>query len=138
METVVPGAPSKVLTIWGPSNHQLVHNTPGTYFLFKGVDIYEPMQKADAIVAAGFPGILFASFQGMFAVISPAIISGAFTDRLRLFPFKLFACLWIVLVYAPLGYGAVAGRLYWVPGTLLGGLWSMRRQDSLHLVPCSF
>ena len=37
----------------------------GTYFLFKGVDIYEPMQKADAIVAAGFPGILFASFQGI-------------------------------------------------------------------------
>ena len=88
----------------------------GTYFLFKGVDIYEPMQKADAIVAAGFPGILFASFQGMFAVISPAIISGAFTDRLRLFPFKLFACLWIVLVYAPLGYWKWGGGWTFVLG----------------------
>ena len=88
----------------------------GTYFLFKGVDIYEPMQKADAIIAAGFPGILFASFQGMFAVISPAIISGAFTDRLRLFPFKLFACLWIVLVYAPLGYWKWGGGWTFVLG----------------------
>lgn len=77
---------------------------PATFFMFKGVDVYEPLQKADSIVAAGFPGILFACYQGMFAVISPAIISGAFTDRLRLFPYQLFVVLWIVLVYCPVGF----------------------------------
>eukprot|EP00931_Biecheleriopsis_adriatica_P060220 TRINITY_DN36144_c0_g1_i3.p1 TRINITY_DN36144_c0_g1~~TRINITY_DN36144_c0_g1_i3.p1 ORF type:complete len:518 (-),score=82.18 TRINITY_DN36144_c0_g1_i3:33-1559(-) len=78
--------------------------SPWTFFLFNGVDVYQPLQKADAVLSSGFPGILFATFQGMFAVISPAIISGAFAGRLHTFTFALFACLWIVLVYAPMGY----------------------------------
>merc|ERR1712137_1500039 len=41
---------------------------------------------------------------GMFAVISPAIISGAFADRLHFRPYTLFICLWFTFVYAPLGF----------------------------------
>ena len=47
------------------------------------------------------PGLVFAGYQGMFAVITPALMTGAFADRLRFAPYLAFVALWIVLVYAP-------------------------------------
>eukprot|EP00933_Yihiella_yeosuensis_P034672 TRINITY_DN28154_c0_g2_i1.p1 TRINITY_DN28154_c0_g2~~TRINITY_DN28154_c0_g2_i1.p1 ORF type:complete len:524 (+),score=82.84 TRINITY_DN28154_c0_g2_i1:168-1574(+) len=77
---------------------------PFTYFMWHHVDIYEPLQKADAVVAADFPGMIFAGFQGMFAVISPAIISGAFAQRLHFWPFMFLIVYFNLVVYAPLGF----------------------------------
>lgn len=77
---------------------------PGTYFMLRGVNVYHPLQRAGAVVAPGFPGMLFMAFQGMFAVITPALISGAFVDRMRFLPYLVFIGIWLFLVYAPLGY----------------------------------
>jgi ammonium transporter, Amt family len=48
------------------------------------------------------PHMLFAMFQMMFAVITPALITGAFAERMKFSAFVLFSLLWSTLVYAPL------------------------------------
>ena len=48
------------------------------------------------------PQGLFAAFQMMFAVITPALITGAFVERVRFKSFLLFSLLWATLVYDPL------------------------------------
>jgi Amt family ammonium transporter len=64
--------------------------------------------------AGGIPFILFASFQLMFAAITPALITGAFAERKRFASFVLFTILWSVLVYAPVAHWvwAADGWLY--------------------------
>jgi ammonium transporter, Amt family len=62
--------------------------------------------------AATIPHMAFAGFQMMFAVITPALITGAFVERVRFKAFLLFAALWATLVYAPVAH--------WVWG--VGGL----------------
>ena len=67
------------------------------------------------------PHGLFAAFQMMFAVITPALITGAFVERVRFKSFLLFSLLWATLVYDPLvPLGLGTGRLaetiwaYWI------------------------
>ena len=48
------------------------------------------------------PHTLFAAFQMMFAVITPALITGAFVERVKFKGFLLFSLLWTTLVYDPL------------------------------------
>ena len=43
-------------------------------------------------------------FQGMFAIITPALISGALAERIRFWPFMIFSLLWITVVYCPLAH----------------------------------
>ncbi len=54
--------------------------------------------------AQTIPPIVFIAFQLMFAVITPALITGATADRWKFGPFVLFIGLWAVLVYAPLAH----------------------------------
>jgi len=48
------------------------------------------------------PHGLFAAFQMMFAVITPALITGAFVERIKFKSFLLFSLLWATLIYDPL------------------------------------
>ena len=50
------------------------------------------------------PGLAFMAFQLMFAVITPALITGAFAERKRFKAFVLFSLLWATLVYDPLAH----------------------------------
>ena len=59
--------------------------------------------------SATVPHILFMMYQGMFAVITPALISGAFAERMKFSAYALFTLLWATLVYDPLAH--------WVWGT---------------------
>ncbi len=54
-------------------------------------------------------------FQGMFAIITPALISGALAERIRFGPYCLFILLWVVLVYCPLAHWVWA--MNWWDGT---------------------
>jgi ammonium transporter, Amt family len=58
--------------------------------------------KPYAAYAKTIPHELFASFQMMFAVITPALITGAFVERVKFKGFLLFSLLWATLVYDPL------------------------------------
>jgi Amt family ammonium transporter len=51
--------------------------------------------------AASIPHSVFMIFQCMFAVITPALITGAFAERVRFAPFLAFSLLWAILVYNP-------------------------------------
>jgi ammonium transporter, Amt family len=50
------------------------------------------------------PGILFAAFQGLFAVITGALISGAIADRARFGAWVVFVAVWTLVVYAPVAH----------------------------------
>ncbi len=54
--------------------------------------------------APTIPHLLFFLFQLMFAIITPALISGATAERLRFTAFLLFIVLWSILVYIPLAH----------------------------------
>jgi Amt family ammonium transporter len=53
--------------------------------------------------------MLFMMFQGMFAVITPALILGAFAERIKFGPFCLFSALWLLLVYCPVAHWVWGG-----------------------------
>ncbi len=50
------------------------------------------------------PHLLFMIFQGMFAVITPALIIGAFAERMKFSSFLLFTVAWLFLVYFPVAH----------------------------------
>ncbi|RWX50845.1 ammonium transporter [Candidatus Electrothrix marina] len=51
--------------------------------------------------ATTIPQTVFMIYQCMFAVITPALITGAFAERVKFLPFAIFSLLWAVLVYNP-------------------------------------
>lgn len=55
------------------------------------------------------PHLLFMMFQGMFAIITVALITGAFAERMRFSAFVLFSLLWATLIYDPLAHWAWGG-----------------------------
>ena len=58
-------------------------------------------------LAPTVPATAFAAFQLMFAVITPALIAGAFAERVRFAGYVLFVAVWSLVVYAPLAHGAL-------------------------------
>jgi Amt family ammonium transporter len=60
------------------------------------------------------PHLLFMAYQGMFAIITPALISGAYAERMKFSAYCLFTFLWATLVYDPIAHWV------WGPGGWLG------------------
>ncbi len=52
-------------------------------------------------VSGSIPESVFLAFQMTFAVITPALIVGAFVERVKFFPVLIFSALWLLVVYAP-------------------------------------
>lgn len=69
--------------------------------------------------ADNIPHLAFMTFQGMFAIITPALISGAFAERMRFGAFLLFMLLWSTFVYSPICHWV------WGSGGWLGGLGAL-------------
>jgi Amt family ammonium transporter len=63
----------------------------------------------DLLEEATIPEFLFVSFQGMFAVITPALIVGAFAERIKFRGFLLFSVLWALVIYNPLAHWVWGG-----------------------------
>lgn len=61
-----------------------------------------------SVYGLGIPHLLFASFQMMFAIITPALITGAFAERAKFGPFLLFTALWSLIVYVPVAHWVFA------------------------------
>jgi ammonium transporter, Amt family len=64
------------------------------YFFLKGIDTN--------IMDAGIPEYVFSMFQGKFAIITPALIAGAFAERVSFKAYCFFIAIWGLLVYNPL------------------------------------
>lgn len=60
--------------------------------------------SGDAAVATTIPESVFLMFQMTFAIITPALITGAFADRMKFSALVVFNLLWSVLVYSPVAH----------------------------------
>jgi Amt family ammonium transporter len=83
------------------------------------------MNEAHSL-AASIPESVFMTFQMTFAIITPALITGAFADRMKFSAMLLFMGLWLILVYAPIahsvwggGYISTFGVLDFAGGTVV-------------------
>lgn len=69
-------------------------------------------------LAPTVPQMLFVIFQATFAMITPALISGTFAERMRFPAFALFMVLWSTLIYAPLAHWVWGGGWIGTMGAL--------------------
>src|SRR5476651_1490248 len=95
---------------FGNSIHGVIGD-PRTFFMMKGM-----LGNATWKLAPTIPLVLFAMFQLKFAVITPALITGAFAERIRFNSYIIFICLFSVFIYAPLAHWT------WHPDGLLSKL----------------
>ncbi len=72
---------------------------PFTYFMFNGVGL-----NINAALAPSIPLLLFATFQLKFAIITPALITGSFAERVRFKAYLLFICVFSIFIYCPLAH----------------------------------
>ncbi len=84
---------------------------PRTFFMMK-----DTLGNVSWSLMPTVPLILFAMFQLKFAVITPALITGAFAERIKFNSYLLFLCLFMVFIYTPLAHAT------WHPEGLLFGL----------------
>jgi Amt family ammonium transporter len=89
---------------------------PLTYFLLDGVTVADGWKPVDG-VTLGISQQTFMVFQMMFAIITPALIIGAFAERMKFVAFMLFVALWSLLVYSP-----VAHWVWYGPDSTIFGL----------------
>lgn len=85
--------------------------SPSTFFMMKGMlgnNVWPGMPTV--------PIALFAMFQLKFAVITPALITGAFAERVRFNSYLIFITLFMIFIYAPLAHAT------WHPSGLLAGI----------------
>jgi Amt family ammonium transporter len=86
------------------------------YFLLNGI-------TPDS-VSGTIPTYVFVMFQGMFAIITPALMLGAFAERMRFGPYMVFIAVWVLLVYCPLAHMVWGGGMIsqWGAIDFAGGL----------------
>lgn len=90
-----------------------VLGSPATYFMFKDIG------AALADDESGIPKTIDAMFQLKFAIITPALISGAFAERINFKAYLLFITLFCIFIYAP------ACHMEWGDNGLLGTKWGV-------------
>ena len=96
---------------FGPDLGGIVGNT--SFFFLRGV-----LGTASS-VAPTIPQMLFVAYQATFAIITPALISGTFAERMRFPAFAFYMLLWSTLIYNPLAHWVWGGG--WI-GTQVGAL----------------
>ena len=106
-----------VTVLWMVVGYSLAFTEGNGYFggfsrvFLNGMDL-----GATNALAATIPESVFMMFQMTFAIITPALIAGAFADRMKFSAMMLFMTLWSLLVYSPIAHAV------WGPGGFLGGL----------------
>ena len=101
------------ITING-EHYGLIGN-PTTYLFFNNVGVLPHSKMASTV-----PFILFALFQMKFAVITPALITGSFAERVRFISYLLFMVLFSLIIYTPLCH------MVWHPDGLLNKYFGVK------------
>ena len=83
--------------VYAPSPGGIIGGLNWTFF--NGVPINKSLDYAPTI-----PGVTFATYQMMFAVITPLLITGAFAERLKGSAFFVFIIAWSIFIYYPLAH----------------------------------
>ena len=115
---IIIGLVTVIWVLWGyslafgPDVGGVVGNL--SWFGLKGVGLSPSPDYASTI-----PHQAFMIFQGMFAIITPALITGAFAERMKFSALLVFIALWSTLVYSPLAHWV------WGSGGWLGNLGAL-------------
>ena len=113
-----------VTVLWTILGYSLAFGEGGAYLgdmsrlLAKGMGWEAPftLGSGESAVATTIPEVVFFMFQMTFAIITPALITGAFADRMKFSAMLWFMGLWSVLVYSPIAHWV------WAPSGWLFGL----------------
>ena len=115
------GAAALVSVLWMILGYSLAFkaNSNPTLNQFIGDFSYlflQPM-KVDSL-SGTIPESVFMLFQMTFAIITPALIAGAFADRMKFSAFLWFIGLWLILVYCPIAHMVWGGGILFTMGAL--------------------
>jgi Amt family ammonium transporter len=113
-----------VTILWTVLGYSLAFSDGSAYigdlskFLANGVGWEGPFTLGTGASAVAFtiPEVVFFMFQMTFAIITPALITGAFADRMKFSAMLWFMGLWSILIYAPIAHWV------WAPSGWLFGL----------------
>jgi ammonium transporter, Amt family len=83
--------------VFGPTQGGIIGGLDHVFY--NGVKVHEGYG-----VNVTIPGVTFATYQMMFAVITPLLISGAFAERMKYSAFFIFAIAWSLFIYFPLAH----------------------------------
>jgi Amt family ammonium transporter len=83
--------------VFGPTQGGIIGGLD--HIFYNGVNIHEGFG-----INVTIPGVTFATYQMMFAVITPLLIAGAFAERIKYSAFFIFAIAWSLFVYFPLAH----------------------------------
>ncbi|HYW79930.1 MAG TPA: ammonium transporter, partial [Thermoguttaceae bacterium] len=107
--------------IWATYGYSLAFGGSGTWIgnldhvLLNGVQPYWDADAGQSVIPVGegstIPDLTFMLFQGMFIIITPALICGAFAERMKFSTMVVFMVLWATLVYCPLCHWVWGGGL---------------------------
>lgn len=103
-----------VSLIWVIFGYSLVFGSGFQGNLFKyGIGGFDKVMlkgiTLDTLTTGGIPELIFVMFQCMFVIITPALILGAFAERVKFSGFLLFTVLWSILVYLPVAHWVWGG-----------------------------
>lgn len=112
---IAMGVASIVWVLWG---YSLAFNDTGNGII-GGLE-FIGLSGVSYTDGDGIPDLLFAAFQMTFAIITPALITGAFVERFKFTTYLVFLVLWVTLVYAPVCHWVWGGG--WIGGLDGGAL----------------
>ena len=97
-----------VAIIWVTYGYSLAFGPDQGMGLIGNFDFFGLKDVGPEPGATGVPHLMFMAFQMMFAIITPALITGAFAERAKFGPFLIFTALWSTLVYIPVAHWVFA------------------------------
>ncbi len=101
-----------VSIIWVIYGFELAFGVDGKSPWYGAIKISDLGNQVGAVANNGgeypIPLLVFAAFQLMFAIITPALISGAIADRAKFVPWTIFVAIWTTLVYLPVAHWVFA------------------------------
>ena len=94
-----------VSVLWITGVYSLAFSGTGKYIGdFHQFGLNHIWQQATGFEALTIPPLVFCAFQLMFAIITPALITGGTADRIKFGSWTLFSGLWLIVVYAPVAH----------------------------------
>ena len=115
------GATALITVLWMVVGYSLAFKTNSDVSLNRFIGDFsylflQPM-KADSL-SGTIPESVFMFFQMTFAIITPALIAGAFADRMKFSAFLWFTGLWLIFVYCPIAHMVWGGGVLFTMGAL--------------------
>ncbi len=94
-----------ISVVWVLVSYSIAFGGSNAYFGgFHFAGLQHMDQQVPGGIGATIPPIVFVAFQLMFAIITPALITGATADRWKFGPFVVFVLIWGIVIYAPIAH----------------------------------